>query len=196
MVPAGVPSPFQTSIDLVLASASRGGFRVALIGGFALPFHGVQRATGDVDFLADAIGADRLVADLTAAGFAVLHHSVELANLKSSRADLAPVDVLFAHRAATRTTSSSCSQSTRAGSTWVCSAATSRYSRWTVPSNVTSTRPATGAPEAPAPDQRQLRPQVAVRSLAEFLRFLEAVEAVHGPTPPPRRVLSGTVFRL
>jgi hypothetical protein len=36
--------------------ANQHGFRVALIGDFALPFHGVRRATGDVDFLVDADG--------------------------------------------------------------------------------------------------------------------------------------------
>ena len=44
-------NPFVESIRLVVRVAETGGFRVALIGGFALAFYGVQRATGDVDFL-------------------------------------------------------------------------------------------------------------------------------------------------
>ncbi|MBY0279310.1 hypothetical protein K2Z84_28580 [Candidatus Binatia bacterium] len=60
--------PFLDAIRLVRETASRHGFRIALIGGFALPFHGVRRATGDVDFLIDASGASALHEALTAAG--------------------------------------------------------------------------------------------------------------------------------
>lgn len=45
--------PFVRTIRLVLATVRSAGARAALIGGFALPFHGVQRATGDVDFLVE-----------------------------------------------------------------------------------------------------------------------------------------------
>ena len=38
-------SPFLDAIGLVQDTAVRHGFRIALIGGFALPFHGVRRAT-------------------------------------------------------------------------------------------------------------------------------------------------------
>src|SRR5213078_4118281 len=55
-------------------------FRVALIGGFALPFHGVQRTTGDVDFLAEASGADALHEELVAEGARCLHRSPDAAN--------------------------------------------------------------------------------------------------------------------
>jgi len=37
----GSGNPFTASIALVLGVARRRRFRVALIGGFALPFHGV-----------------------------------------------------------------------------------------------------------------------------------------------------------
>lgn len=45
---------FIETISLVVETAARDRFRVALIGGFALSFLGVTRATGDVDFLASA----------------------------------------------------------------------------------------------------------------------------------------------
>ncbi len=47
-----VVNRFIETITLVADTAARAGFRV--VGGFALSFLGVTRATGDVDFLADA----------------------------------------------------------------------------------------------------------------------------------------------
>ena len=96
-----VANRFLTAIRLVLDSARRGGYRVALIGGFALPFHGVRRATGDVDFLVEAVGADVLDADLLAGGLRQLHRTENAANYESTRSDLSPVDVVFARRPAT-----------------------------------------------------------------------------------------------
>lgn len=91
-------SPFVEAIALVLAVARRGRFRVALIGGFALPFHGVQRATGDVDFLVDATGADALHAALLQAGVHCLHRSLDAANYAPGTSQLAPVDCIYARR--------------------------------------------------------------------------------------------------
>lgn len=94
-------SPFFDAIRLVRATAQQHGFRVALIGGFALPFHGVRRATGDVDFLVDASGADALHAVLVGAGYEPLHRSADVANYRATHATAAGVDVLYAHRAPT-----------------------------------------------------------------------------------------------
>ena len=94
-------SAFLDAIRLVRATAEQHGFRVALIGGFALPFHGVRRATGDVDFLIDASGAAALHAALVGAGYEVLHRSGDVANYRAARSTAAGVDVLFAHRAPT-----------------------------------------------------------------------------------------------
>lgn len=94
-------SPFANTIRVVLDAAERGGFRAALIGGFALDLHGLRRTTGDVDFLVEERGAEPLLAELDAAGLRVLHRSVEVANLESSRPDIAPVDLIFARRGPT-----------------------------------------------------------------------------------------------
>ena len=91
---------FLRAIELVLEAAERGRYRIALIGGFALPFHGVMRATADVDFLVESAGADHLHEALLAHGQRCLHRSAELANYESCLPDLAPVDVLYAHRPA------------------------------------------------------------------------------------------------
>src|SRR5947209_12218326 len=91
-------NPFVRSIVLVLGVARRERFRVALIGGFALPFHGVQRATGDVDFLAEARGSAALHDALLAAGTRCLHRSADAANYARGTSRLSPVDFIFARR--------------------------------------------------------------------------------------------------
>jgi hypothetical protein len=90
--------PFVGSIRLVLGIARRNRFRAALIGGFALPFFGVQRATGDVDFLVEAKGAESLHEGLVAAGLRCLHRSEDAANYGTGRSSLSPVEFLFARR--------------------------------------------------------------------------------------------------
>jgi hypothetical protein len=93
-----VANRFLAAIELVLDAARAGSFRVGLIGGFALPFHGVMRATADVDFLVEASGADRLHEALLAAGERCLNRTDELANYDSTTPEIAPVDVLYARR--------------------------------------------------------------------------------------------------
>ena len=95
--PSRIPNPFARSIAVVLDVSRREGFRVALIGGFALPFRGIQRATGDVDFLADEAGADALHAALLRAGARALHRGGDAANYGGT-AELSPVDFIFARR--------------------------------------------------------------------------------------------------
>lgn len=92
---------FLDAIRLVQDAAARHGFGIALIGGFALPFHGVRRATADVDFLVEARGADALHEALSAAGYATLHRSADAANYRAGTAEGVGVDVLYARRPAT-----------------------------------------------------------------------------------------------
>jgi hypothetical protein len=91
-------NPFIEAITLVLRVARRGRFRIALIGGFALPFYGVQRATGDIDFLVEATGADALHAALLHAGAESLHRSPDAANYAPGTSGLAPIDCIYARR--------------------------------------------------------------------------------------------------
>lgn len=93
-----VANRFLASIRLVLDACARDGVRVALIGGFALPFHGIQRATGDVDFLVEARAADTLDRTLLAAGLRRLHRSDETANYAAEVSTLTGIDLLFARR--------------------------------------------------------------------------------------------------
>jgi hypothetical protein len=94
-------NPFERAIALVLAVARRGEFRVALIGGFALPVHGVRRMTGDVDFLVDSQGSRAIHAALLAAGARCLHRSADAANYTEA-SGLAPLDFIYARRARAR----------------------------------------------------------------------------------------------
>lgn len=96
-----VANRFVETITLVVETAASRGFRVALIGGFALSFLGVTRATGDVDFLADGTGSDALDAALVARGFVAKHRTENVANYAPPSARFAPVDFLFSRRAAT-----------------------------------------------------------------------------------------------
>ncbi len=93
-----VANRFLASIRLVLDACARDGVRVALIGGFALPFHGIQRATGDVDFLVEARAADTLDRTLLDAGLRRLHRSDETANYAADVSTLTGIDLLFARR--------------------------------------------------------------------------------------------------
>lgn len=93
--------PFTHAITVVVGVARRHRFRVALIGGFALPFHGVQRATDDVDFLAEEAGAAPLHEGLTEAGARCLHRSEDAASYAATLG-LAPLDFLFARRESAR----------------------------------------------------------------------------------------------
>jgi hypothetical protein len=97
-----VSNRFVATITLVADRAARESFRVALIGGFALPFLGVTRATGDVDFLADAAGSDALHDALTAKGFTARHRTADVANYAAPGPFFAPVDFVFSRRPATQ----------------------------------------------------------------------------------------------
>lgn len=67
----------------------------ALIGGLALAAHNVVRATRDVDFLVDAVDADRVDAILSRLGYACIHRSSDAANYLRGADGL---DLLYAHR--------------------------------------------------------------------------------------------------
>lgn len=95
---AGPPNPFVRSITVVLGAARGVRRRAALIGGFALPFHGVQRATGDVDFLLEAEASDAVHDALLAAGARCVHRSQDAANYAAKGHTLAPVDLVYARR--------------------------------------------------------------------------------------------------
>jgi len=93
-----VPNRFLDAIAVVRDAAAAHGVRVALIGGFALPFHGVRRPTGDVDFLIDAAGADVVHDALERAGYRTIHRSSDTGHYRAPGSALVGVDVLYARR--------------------------------------------------------------------------------------------------
>jgi hypothetical protein len=92
---------FAETIRIVLEAAARRGSQVALIGGFALPFHGIRRFTEDVDFLLDHAAADDVHTALLRRGERCLHRSEDAANYETTSDALASVDLLYARRPAT-----------------------------------------------------------------------------------------------
>src|SRR5262249_32846898 len=57
-----------------------------------------QRATGDVDFLAEGTGSNALHAALLDAGARCLHRSEDAANYAPGTSPLAPIDLIYARR--------------------------------------------------------------------------------------------------
>lgn len=80
-----------TTVDSVLTKA---GIDHALIGGFALAVYGVNRATIDIDFLADGSHRDEIIQLLNASGFVLNFSTPEVLQF----AGLGFVDVLLANR--------------------------------------------------------------------------------------------------
>ena len=71
----------------------------ALIGGLALAVHKYVRATQDVDFLVDAIDADRLHESLIQLGYRCIHRSEDAANYLRGDEGM---DFVYARRPASR----------------------------------------------------------------------------------------------
>jgi len=77
------------------------GIHYALIGGFAMAMHGVQRATVDLDFilLLDDLGqADQILRE---SGYQRLFHSENVSHYRSADAEFGRIDILHAFRPAT-----------------------------------------------------------------------------------------------
>jgi hypothetical protein len=70
----------------------------ALIGGFALAFYGINRATADIDFMADGAKKAEILAALTGAGFALIHETKEVLQFSGA----GHLDVLLANRPLSR----------------------------------------------------------------------------------------------
>lgn len=87
--------PFVHAIAVVVGVARRHRFRVALIGGWALSLHGVQRTTADVDFLAEEAGAEPLHETLTESGARCERHAGGLVRYAATLG-MAPLDILYA----------------------------------------------------------------------------------------------------
>ena len=72
----------------------KNGIRHALIGGFALAVHGINRATVDIDFLAEGSRKDDIQRLMIENGFILNHSSSEVLQFKG----IGFVDILLANR--------------------------------------------------------------------------------------------------
>ncbi|OQA92820.1 MAG: hypothetical protein BWY26_00023 [Elusimicrobia bacterium ADurb.Bin231] len=70
----------------------------ALIGGLALQFAGVSRATVDIDFTVLLEQSDTIFKIMSKYGYKAIHRTQDVANFFSQFAELGRVDYLFAHR--------------------------------------------------------------------------------------------------
>jgi hypothetical protein len=93
--------PFAHAITFVVGVAKRQRFRVALAGGFALAFHGVQRASDDVEFLVEEAGVASLHEALTEAGARCAARTEDAASYGATLG-LAPLAIVYARREAAR----------------------------------------------------------------------------------------------
>jgi predicted nucleotidyltransferase len=70
----------------------------AIIGGFALQFSGITRATRDIDLLVLSQDSPKIKEILVSYGYKVIHESEDVLNFTSERPELGRIDFLLAHR--------------------------------------------------------------------------------------------------
>lgn len=70
----------------------------AIIGGFALQFSGITRATRDIDLLVLIQDSPKIKEILVSFGYKVIHESEDVLNFISERPELGRIDFLLAHR--------------------------------------------------------------------------------------------------
>ncbi|MDZ4677447.1 MAG: nucleotidyl transferase AbiEii/AbiGii toxin family protein [Oligoflexia bacterium] len=70
------------------------GIEHALIGGFALAAHGINRATADIDFLADGKKKNIIIESLTKSGFKLVHQTDDVLQFQG----VGNLDIILANR--------------------------------------------------------------------------------------------------
>jgi hypothetical protein len=164
--------PFVATIRLVFGVTRRMRCRVALIGGFALPFHGVQRATGDVNFLVDARAA------ASRRDPRRLQDEADIQALFDAGTASLDLDLLRDYFQLFE----------RAGDLDRLLAGTTKRE----PRRVPRERHPIAGPRV----ERSPRSRSRVRDLDEFIEFLRRLRALFGPVDRPRRRTDGGCFRL
>lgn len=87
---------FDLRKTLTLASdcLNAEGIEHALIGGFALAVHGINRATADIDFLADGKKEGVIISSLQKAGFKLLNQTPDVLQFQG----IGNLDIILANR--------------------------------------------------------------------------------------------------
>lgn len=89
---------FVAVIEQIIAKFDQAKVRYALIGGFAMALHGIQRATIDLDFilmLEDLESADEI---LSSSGYNRVFKSENVSHYTSNQPELGRIDILHAFR--------------------------------------------------------------------------------------------------
>ena len=92
---------FQKVFKEVTSQLDESGIRYALIGGFAMPLRGVQRATVDLDFILMLEDLEKAEAIFTRAGYQRAFQSENVSHYISEDTELGRIDILHAYRGPT-----------------------------------------------------------------------------------------------
>jgi hypothetical protein len=92
---------FEQTIPRIVTAFDSAGLRYALIGGLAMAFRGVQRATLDMDFILLFEDLDAAHMTLSALGYHREFHSENISHYRSSDSALGRIDLLHAFRGPT-----------------------------------------------------------------------------------------------
>lgn len=74
------------------------GAQYAIVGGFGLLAHGIERATFDLDFVTSRDHQEALIRELENQGYETLHRSTGYSNHLHSEHDLGRVDLVYVNR--------------------------------------------------------------------------------------------------
>jgi len=89
---------FIEVFKLIVAGFKQENIDFAIIGGFALQFSGITRATRDIDLLVLVQDRAKVRTILLAAGYKLIHESSDVLNFISDNTKLGRIDFLLAHR--------------------------------------------------------------------------------------------------
>lgn len=88
----------RKTLEIASQTLNQRGIAHALVGGFALAVHGINRATADIDFLADGQRRAEIISLLEAAGFSLKHASNEVLQFSG----IGLLNILLANRPASQ----------------------------------------------------------------------------------------------
>lgn len=89
---------FKKVFKMLITEFQKNKLDFALIGGQAMFFMKVVRATFDIDFLANLNDADKIDKIMKTNAYDIVHKTIDIANYSSKDTTLGQVDFLFAHR--------------------------------------------------------------------------------------------------
>jgi predicted nucleotidyltransferase len=89
---------FATILKFIIEEFNREKIDFAIIGGFALQFSGITRATRDIDLLVLSQDSQQIKKIFIEYGYKLIYESVDVLNFISEKPELGRIDFLLAHR--------------------------------------------------------------------------------------------------